>query len=305
MTTVLDEATALSAAGRPFVLATVVWRRAPTSGKPGAKAIVFPDGTVHGWIGGACAQPTLVRQAHEVLESGDARLVFFGPADEMDGVLRDGVVRVPMACDSEGSMEIYLEPMLPSPHVLAVGDSELTTALAALARDVGWTAEVTDTSGGFVADARTAIVVATQGRWDEAAVQDALATDAGYVGLVASKRRAATVVEWLDAAGATDRDLARLHAPAGLDLGAVAHREIAASVLAELVALRAAGGLRWTAENAQPMPLEAVDPVCGMTVTVASARHVSGWNGHQLYFCAASCKRTFEESPEKYADAFT
>lgn len=295
----LDEAVALTAAGRPFVLATVVWRRAPTSGKPGSKAIVLPDGTVNGWIGGACAQPTLVRQARDVLASGVPRLVFLGPADEMDGVLRDGVVRVPMACDSEGSMEIYLEPVLPSPHVLVVGDSELTEALTALARDLGWTAAATD-EAGLTGESHTAIVVATQGRWDEAAVQEALATDAGYVGLVASARRAAAVREWLRAAGMTDDALARLHAPAGLDLGAVEHREIAACVIAELVGLRASGALRWSAEKAPPMPLEAVDPVCGMTVQVAAARHTSEWNGRTLYFCAASCKASFDEHPEKY-----
>lgn len=297
--TVLEEAAELAAAGRPFVLATVVWRRAPTSGKPGAKAIVFPDGTVRGWIGGACAQPTLVRQAREVLAAGEPRLVFLGPADDMDGVLRHGVMRVPMACDSEGSLEIYLEPVLPRPHVLVVGDSELTATLAALVTDLGWEASSTD-EAGFRADANTAVVVATQGRWDEAAVQDALSTGAAYVGLVASRRRAVAVVDWLRSAGVPDTVLARLHVPAGLDLGAVAHEEIAVSVLAELVALRATGAFRWSGDAAVPAALEATDPVCGMTVEVEQARQTSEWNGNTVYFCAASCKHTFDADPDKF-----
>ena len=169
-----------------------MWRRAPTSGTPGAKAIVHLDGSVDGWVGGACAQPTLVRQAREALQDGVPRLVYLGPADGLDGVLRDGVVRVPMACESEGALEIFLEPVLPSPHVVVVGDSDLTACLASLAGAIGWTVTVTD-EGDFTADEGTAVVVATQGRWDEEAVQTALGTSAGYVGLVASARRAAAV----------------------------------------------------------------------------------------------------------------
>jgi xanthine dehydrogenase accessory factor len=305
MTELLDEAAALRAARRPFVLATVVWRRAPTSGRPGAKAVVLPDGTVHGWVGGACAQPTLVRQAREAMAEGEPRLVFLGPADDSDGVLRDGVVRVPMACESEGSVEIFLEPMLPSPHVVVVGDSELTSALADLVRALDWTVTATD-QPGFTADAATAVVVATQGRWDEDAVHAALETDAAYVGLVASLRRAEAVREWLEGAGVTGSQLARLRAPAGLDLGHVAHREIAAAILAELVQLHAAGTFAAgtvAAATASAQPEHAHDPVCGMLVDSVDARHVSECNGRRVFFCAASCKRAFDDDREKYAGA--
>jgi len=305
MTAVLDEAAVLRAQRQPYVLATVVWRRAPSSGRPGAKAIVLADGSVHGWVGGACAQPTLVRQAREAIQDGEPRLVFLGPADEMDGVLRDGVVRVPTACESEGSLEIFLEPVVPDPHVVVVGDSELTTTLADLVESLGWTVTKTDRAD-FSADGCTAVVVATQGRWDEDAVQTALATDAAYVGLVASARRADAVREWLASAGVGPAQLDRLRAPAGLDLGAVAHREIGAAILAELVQLHAAGaftGLGATQQATMDEPEHATDPVCGMTVDVAAARHVSEWSGRRFYFCAASCKRGFDASPEKYAGA--
>lgn len=303
MRALLEEAAARSAAGESFVLATVVWRRAPSSGRSGSKALVLPDGTVRGWVGGACAQPTLVKQAREVLADGRPRLVFLGPADDREGVLRDGVTRVPMACESEGALEIYLEPVLPAPRVVVVGESPMVSTLATLVGGLGWSVSVVD-EAGFSGDARTAVVVATQGRWDEAAVQAALATEAPYVGLVASRRRAAAVVEWLRSSGVPASSLARLHAPAGLDLGAVDHEEIAVAVLAELVSLRASGGLRAAPGGpAEAMAEEATDPVCGMTVDVEGARHVSDWNGAKVYFCAASCKRAFDENPDKYADA--
>ncbi|HMC72547.1 MAG TPA: XdhC family protein, partial [Mycobacteriales bacterium] len=311
MTDLLDEAARLRAARQPYVLATVVWRRAPTSGTPGAKAIVHPDGSVDGWVGGACAQPTLIRQAREALHDGAPRLVYLGPTDGLDGVLRDGVVRVPMACESEGALEIFLEPVLPAPHVLVVGDSDLTDCLATLAAAVGWSVTVTDSSdfaaGDVTIDQGAAVVVATQGRWDEEAVQTALGTAAGYVGLVASARRAAAVTEWLRGADVAEAALARLHAPAGLDLGSVGHQEIAVAIMAELVALRAAGGLHASA-SLEPVIVqqrEVLDAVCGMTVDLVTARHVSEWRGDRFAFCAASCKRAFDDDPEKYAGAAT
>lgn len=298
----LTEASGLRAERRPFVLATVVWRRAPTSGRAGAKAIVLADGSVRGFIGGACAEPTLVRQAHEALVDGRPRLLFLGPLDDLDGVLRAGIVRVPMACESEGALEIYLEPMLPAPRVVVVGHSPLASTLATLADGLGWSSETVDDEAALAqlrADGATAIVVATQGRYDEAALQAALATDAGYVGLVASRRRAAAVVEWLRESGVEPEALQRLHSPAGIDLGAVDNPEIAVAILAELVTLRAQGRLRVGVEGTPPSQ-EAVDPVCGMTVTVDGARHVSELEGRTFYFCAASCKRTFDAAPDKF-----
>ena len=306
MTDLFTEAAALREARQAYVQATVVWRRAPTSGQIGAKAVVLPDGTVRGFIGGACAEPTLVRQALEALRDGRPRLLFLGPMDDLDGVLREGIVRVPMACESEGALEIYLEPVVPSPCVAVVGRSPLAATLAALVVDLGWTAEVIDdveTLSALRPDAGMAVVVATQGRYDEAAVQAALQTDAGYVGLVASHRRANAVVGWLREAGVDDAALARLRSPAGLDLGAVEHAQIAVAVLAELVSVHAAGGLRSGAADRVVDLTEATDPVCGMTVSVADARQVSEWQGRTVYFCAASCKRAFDTEPEKYAAA--
>ncbi|MFQ5948536.1 MAG: XdhC family protein, partial [Acidimicrobiia bacterium] len=131
---VLELAAELARRAEPFVLVTVVWRRGPSSGRQGSKAIVLLDGTVRGWLGGACAEPSVVKEALRALEDGAPRLMFLGPADEFDGRLRQGVTSVPMACDSEGAMEVYLEPTLPRPHLLAIGRSPAVATLVSLSR---------------------------------------------------------------------------------------------------------------------------------------------------------------------------
>lgn len=289
---VLARVARLMEEGRAFVLASVTWVRGPSSGKIGAKAIIHPDGTVEGWVGGACAQPTLVRQALAALADGRARLLVLGAPDD-----RPGVIVVPMACSTEGAMEVLVEPMMPNPRVHIVGDSPLTVALAQMVTALDWSAVVHDGPEMVGVSGRDYVVVASQGHFDEPALETALATDAAYVGLVASEKRASTVKEWLRARGVPDEALARLHAPAGLDLGHTEHREIAVSVLAELVRFRA-GGVGSPVDVAAPEM--ATDPVCGMDVDPRVARFVTEYDGTNHYFCAAGCQRAFEADPAAY-----
>lgn len=279
--------------GRPFVLATVVWRRGPSSGKPGARAIVHPDGSVEGWMGGACAEPTLVAAARQALQDGRTRLLVLG---EPDG--RENVVEVAMACSSEGAMEVFVEPILPAPDVHIVGGSPMAHTLKALLDDLGWRVHLGEDLDPAMVDEGAAVVVATQGHHDEPAVEAALATPARYVGLVASGKRAASVFEWLRGRGVSDEALARVRVPAGMDLGPLEHEEIAVAILAELVAVKAQGGLG-TPVAVRP-PQEAIDPVCGMTVDVAKARWVSRHDGRLVYFCAPGCQRAFEADPAAF-----
>jgi xanthine dehydrogenase accessory factor len=298
----------------PCVLATVVWRRAPSSGKEGAKALIGADGSVRGWLGGACAEPAVVREALEVLREGAPRLMFLGPADEPESRRRDGMVSVPIACQSEGALEVYLEPMFPPPHLVVVGRSPAVDALAGIAGALGWRATVVDDGGapdlhpgvaevvttldlaGAGATERSFVVVATQGHYDEAALEQALATGAAYVGLVASRKRAEAVLGYLRQRGVSPSDLERVRAPAGLDLGRLPPEEIAVAIVAEIVGLRAAGGLRppEAAAASERQPETAIDPVCGMTVEIASARfRLEGEEG-VVYFCSAGCLAAFE-----------
>jgi xanthine dehydrogenase accessory factor len=318
----LDLAADLHRRHRPFVIATVVWARGPSSGKQGATALIEADHTVHGWIGGACAEPAVLREARRVLNDGEARLMYLGPADELDGSARDGVISVPISCSSEGAMEVFMEPVLPRPQVVVVGRSPSVRTLARLLVAMEWRATVVDDGGdgsGFAPEVEvltsldaivtlgvtdtTAIVVATQGHYDEPALEAALATPAPYIGLVASAKRAANVLGYLRDRGIDDAALRRIHTPAGLDLGHIEHREIAVAVLAQLVAIRASGGIGGVPATTVAAPRTAVDPVCGMTVEVEGARFVAEHDGATFYFCCPACKKVFEEHPAEYVHA--
>lgn len=313
---ILRLAADLSVRGEPFVLATVVWRRSPSSGKEGATALVTRDGAVHGWLGGACAEPTVVREALRLLGEGRSQLLFLGPQEELASNRREGVVTVPIACQSEGALEVYMEPVLVQPQVVAVGRSPAARTLVALAAGLGWRALLVDDAGAPDAlaagvrwaphlhaddvDDRSYVVVATQGHYDEDALTAALATSAPYVGLVASAKRAAAVLGYLRDRGVDRSALARVHAPAGLDLGRTPTEEIAVAVLGEIVALRASGALGGGTIVAPLDRHEEIDPVCGMRVEIAGARHRTVHDTRTYYFCAASCLARFEADPAPF-----
>ncbi len=262
---------------------------------------------MHGWIGGACAEPTVIREARKVLSDGSGRLMYLGPAEELDGASRDGIVTVPIACASEGALEVYMEPVLPQPHVVVMGDSPAVGTLAGLLSVLDWRVTVIggdDDSAvrlaGMEAEDVIAIVVASQGHYDESALEAALATGAAYIGLIASSRRAEAVLGYLRDKGLDESGLNRVRVPAGLDLGHVEHREIAVAILAELVQLRASGELAADVAVTEPAPSEAVDPVCGMTVEIATARWVSTHDDRTYYFCSAGCQTAFERAPASF-----
>lgn len=305
---VLEHARRLRERGEPFALATVVWRRGPSSGKQGYRAVITPAGEVHGWIGGACAEPAVVREARHALEQGVPRLMFLGTPEDLETVgTRDGTVSVPISCQSEGALEVYIEPVEPEPHVVIVGRSPMVGALASMAGAIGWRAEVIDPDSQELdlagVSERSLVVVATQGHHDEEATERALAAGPAYVGLVASQQRGASVLGYLRDRGIDEETLDRVEVPAGLDLGHVSHREIAVAILAELVQRKAAGALGGGTGVAVPTVEEATDPICGMTVEVASARHQTTHDGVTYYFCCAGCKRAFEEDPDAYTGA--
>lgn len=324
---VLEHARELSQRGEAFALATVVWRRGPSSGKEGCRAVVTASGEVFGFIGGACAEPVVVRQARQILAEGVPRLVFLGTPDELEKVaVREGISYVPMSCQSEGALEIYIEPVEPKAHLVVVGRSPMVEALVQMAQAIGWRTVLVDPDGGSAekypsaecvvseldfklagVDERSLVVVATQGHHDEEAVEQALIAGPAYVGLVGSRPRAKSVFDYLEGRGLSRETLDRVKVPAGLDLGRVSHREIAVGVLAELVQLRAAGELGKGVRPEVPEVeiVEAVDPVCGMTVEVASARHKLEYDGAMYYFCCAGCVKAFEGDPAEFAGSKT
>lgn len=323
----------LVAAGAPFVVATVVAVRRPTSARPGAAGIVHPDGTIEGWVGGSCAQPVVVREALRALADGQPRLLRLSKEAPTEGRRGDGVVELVMSCHSGGTLEIYVEPHLPAPLLWVAGATPIASALATLAAAAGWRVAAFDPladpaafPGAELVRAEAElptpepgrapyVVVATQGTWDEEAVAAALARDVAYVGLVASPTRAAVVRAWLrEEAGLAEERVAALRAPAGLDIGAETAEEVALSILAELVQVRrgrapfvAAPGPAAAANPVAATPIAPivddivlVDPVCGMTVDRAHARHLAEHEGVVYAFCAIGCRTSFIREPAAY-----
>jgi xanthine dehydrogenase accessory factor len=276
----------LVAEERPHVLATVVSVTRPASARRGDRAVVTPDGAVTGWIGGACSEPIVVREALRALADGKARLLRIGPRGADDAP--EDVILAQSSCASEGVVEVLLEPSLPAPLLSVVGESPAAHTLAELARAIGWRV-----AGGVVDDA-DAVVVATMGHGDEDTLQAALGFGVGYVGLVASSKRGTSVLETLRERGLDEEALARVRSPAGLDLGPCTQEEIAVAILAELVAWRHARPI-------EAAPAEAVDPVCGMTVSLVATTETAVHEGVAYAFCCAGCRAAFEADPAPYA----
>jgi xanthine dehydrogenase accessory factor len=277
----VSRAAELGDAGFPFVEATVVRCVSPTSARPGDRAIILGDGTIEGFVGGSCADTTVRLQALRLLETGESLLLRIEPG-EVDGPSEEeGAVVVSNPCLSGGALELFLEPHLPPPRVAIAGESPVARALADLCEPLGFRARIgaTAEAGDFAA------VVASLGHGDEEAVRRGLEAGCDYVGLVASRKRGAAVLEELRAAGLPEEALAQVRTPAGVDIGAKTHAEIALSILAEIVELRRSPSVP-SAGAVVAGPREAVDPICGMTVVVGPGTPTAG--GHA--FCCEGCR---------------
>lgn len=307
-TELLQMAADLARREEPFVLAVVVRRRPASSAQPGNMALITAAGDFHGWLGGSCTQPTVVREAQRALADGQPRLLVLTPDPESER--RPGVDVFPMTCQSGGSVEIYLEPMLPAPRLVVFGASPTAHALATLGQAMGYSiAAVEDDLEGLARSAAGSgsacfIVVATMGEQDEEAIRAALAQTPAYLGVVASSRRFGQMREMLLAQGVAAADLDRIHSPAGLAIGARTPEEIALSILAQIVEQRRTGAEEKPSpvhqEEPEAPPAQAIDPICGMTVEIATARHSAEHAGRMYYFCCGGCRQRFLAEPERY-----
>jgi len=327
----LRKAGELLAKGEPFVTAYVVRFRAPISGKPGDKAIILADGKMWGWIGGGCAQPVVIKEAMKALADGQPRLVRISPSATPE----EGIIDYTMTCHSGGTLDIYIEPVLPKPHILIFGRSPIAQTLARLGKTIGYRITVVAPGADqeqfedvdmlrlesnlsalnlneLSVTQETFAVVSTQGENDEEALEQAARSNADYVAFVASKIKAQKVFGYLRDAGVPEARVNRIHAPAGLDINAKSPEEVAVSILAEIVQLKGAR-TKAAAEPKNRMPAlslpvlnhagpghEARDPVCGMSVSASEAKYKSAYQGSDVYFCCASCKRAFDLQPENY-----
>jgi len=311
----------------------VVRCESPTSAKPGARGIVTADGTITGWIGGGCAQPIVIEESRRALRDGTARLVRITPSAGKAEV--DGIHAYEMVCYSGGTMDIFIEPVLPAPQVVILGRSPVARTLATLAHalkfdvivhapgaraeDFGEPTAFADSLdlSQLARPGQSFVVVSTQGEDDEGGVAAALASGAAYVAVVASPKKWKTLSAQLIQQGAERKAVERVHVPAGLEINAKEPEEIALSILAQIVSIRRsdafepAGDAAAAAKGAHAGHgahesaggPSAIDPICGMTVDVAKAKYMSTYEKQTVYFCCAGCKRTFDADPAKHVRA--
>ena len=294
-------AASLSARGERFALVMVVRREPPSSAQVGDCALITEGGDYHGWAGGGCTRETVVREAQRAIAEAEPRFLSLSP--DAASAARAGMVSVAMTCDSGGTVEIYVEPVLPQPRLVLFGATPTVRSLARLAHAMGYAVEVVhpdaqpadfpDAAGvhtTFVCPALPKgahVLVATMGDDDAEILRAVLRAEPAYVGVIASRRR-------FQLFGLPEAARARIAAPAGLDLGARTPEEIALSVMAQIV--------EWRRKKPSPAPEkvieQAIDPICGMTVSVTTARHKAEVDGSTYYFCCAGCRTKFLQVKE-------
>jgi xanthine dehydrogenase accessory factor len=325
-----EQIAALRREGQSFALATVVARRAPVSAHLGDRAIVFADGRMEGFVGGACSREIIRQQALDALKTRCSRLVSIQPDASDSEAATDEHVVVPMTCVSEGAIDVYVEPFVQARRLVVAGATPVAESLARLARSMdfhvvrvvdgrerhdierettlGMAVVTLDALEAFLREggpggADCAAVAVSQGHYDDEALESFLRCGVPYVGLVASRTRGAAVRALLEERGVPG--VATIRSPAGLDLGARTPAEVALSILAEIVQARPSGvrveaATTAAASPASAPPAAAVDPVCGMSVTVASARQHAEVDGVVYYFCCANCRAKFLKDPQTY-----
>jgi xanthine dehydrogenase accessory factor len=296
-TELAGEVEQLIAQRTPFVVATVVRARRPTSVRPGDTAIVLADGTIEGFVGGVCAASSVRLHSLRALETGEPLLLRLIPDDDAAGDRPDaidGAVVERNPCLSGGSLEIFLEPRLPAARLVIIGGSPIALALGRVGAAAGYDCVASAGGDPEVIDGATAVVVASHGNHEEAVLAAALRAGVPYVALVASRRRGGAVRAELE----VDEQLrAQLHTPAGLDIGARTPEEIAVSILAELVARVHADPVPGRAEAEAEAQVTvgsevavAIDPACGMRVAITDATPRLSLPGGPAYFCSEGCR---------------
>jgi xanthine dehydrogenase accessory factor len=300
----------LAARGASFVTATVVHARRPTSVEVGNVALVHADGTIEGFVGGVCSEHSVRAYSLKALETGEAvllRILPFAEEGETVSAPEDGAVTVQNPCLSGGLIEVFLEPVLPAPRVLVVGDTPIASAILRMGGELGFEVVAVTGDGFEQRPSDLAFVVAGHGRNELHMLRLGLEAGLPYVGLVASPKRGTGVLAELRGDGVPEQTLARIDVPAGIDIGARTPAEIALSILARIVAVRRDASTRPALQprvpvvaGADPSAPEtlAIDPVCGMTVARLETTPHGEYDGETLFFCCDGCKARFEAQRE-------
>jgi xanthine dehydrogenase accessory factor len=289
-----ERAVKLQAERVPFVHARVVLAERPTSAKPGDEAIVLADGTIEGFVGGQCALATLRAQGLAVLERRESTLLRIAPTPEPD---QPGRTVVHNPCQSGGTLEIFMEPVLPAPLIRVLGTTPIGIALARVGAALGYDMEAWGPDAAPDLAATDAVIVASHGNGEEVAIEAAVKAGVPYIGLVASRKRGAAVLASLDL---TDEEKSLIHTPAGMDIGARTAEEVALSILAEVIAQRHGEPRSMSAPTSVAT---AVDPVCHMDVVMVPTSLHAEVDGSTWWFCCQGCLDRFVANPEAFAPA--
>ncbi len=314
----LQKLTELRQANVPFAIATVVRREAPSSGKTGDRALIEQNGNLWGWIGGGCTKGIMLKEAREAIMQGAPRLVRVSPGAEEKA--SEGIVDYKMTCHSGGSVDVYIEPIMPKPHLIIMGKTAIAQALARMANVLDY--KVTVMAMGVDAElfptadeikiafnlnkvplsAQRYVVVATQGEQDEMAMKAALKDNNGYVAFVGSHKKREAVFEYLRTSGVAEDELQKVKSPAGIDIQAKTPAEVAVSILAEIIQFAHSKPIVEAFEPIANDPESKfyTNPVCGIPVDKTSPKHIIAYKGENVYFCCDGCKIKFEAEPEKY-----
>ena len=315
----IDQISKYMGQGEEFAVAHVIWREAPSSGKPGDKAIILKDGTIIGWIGGGCVKGIAVKEAREAIRENRSRLVRIDPDEVNSEDSSHKTYR--MTCHSGGTMELFIEPITPNPQLIIVGKSNIARALSKLAIATNLRVHVlsNDVHKGMFPgvnnihdrvdlskiniDKNTFIVVSTQGEDDEESIRKALETSCNYVGFISSLRKSVKIKEYLEQTELSTNRINELKIPVGMDINAKLPEEIAISILAEIVQLFRDPNRKEDQESDTAINDDTyINPVCRVAVSKKDAKHVLEYGAHTVYFCCDGCKVSFDTEPEKYIE---
>lgn len=315
----------LKARGEPFAAVTVVRNEAPSSGKTGDKAIFGERGVLDGWIGGGCVYSIVLKEVKEALLDGKPRVVRVSPTPGASAPA--GIKEYKMTCHSGGAVDLYIEPVMPRPHLIVLGKSVIGRALMKIARAADYRLTVMNDEATPVTfpeadnwiagfdfsnqpiDARTFLVVATQGDRDERALEAALAAPSRYLGFVGSRKKWESLRSYLENKGYPAEQLDAVHAPVGLDINGKTPEEVAISILAEIIRdyrTRDVSHMTFTAVEPDEMPTPdnrppaITNPVCGMPISLGMAKYIIEYEGEPIYFCCDGCKTSFDKDPDLF-----
>lgn len=316
----LDKANQLNKSCEPYATAIITRRKIPTSGKPGDKAIITSDGHIHGWIGGGCTRGIVLKEALLAIQERSPRVVLISP--DANSEINQHSKLYTMTCQSGGEVELYIEPVLPNPHLIIMGSSHIGMALCKLAKSMDYQVDVVmsdvDKEVYPLADRiiqlaeydpqniiqeNSFIVVCTQGEGDAVALEKAVNSNADFVSFVASRMKANGVFSDLRSLGVSMDQLKKIRTPAGLDIGAKLPDEVAISILAQIInEFRSSDATNSKDKSAVPQLTDDyyMNPVCNIPIQKSTAKHVLEYKNEKVYFCCDGCKVSFENTPEKY-----